>query len=61
VFGVEVTPKGSTQTRTFRVAADYPDSIVSITPTSSRFDIGGLMQSKDGASDVLLCAPASTK
>lgn len=55
VFGVKVTPKGSTQSRTYRVVADYPDSIVSITPNSARFDVVPSTESSDSVSDTLLC------
>ena len=55
VFGVKVVQKGSAEPRIFRVVADYPDSIVSIVPTSARLDVTPALTDLKAPSGVLLC------
>lgn len=60
VFGVRVTPNGATDSMTFRVVANYPDSVVSIVPTSARLDLTQMLldSAHHGSANTLLCQPA---
>ena len=62
VFGVQVNVPGAAEPRTFRVIADYPDSIVALLPTYARFDITlqMLKEAQGVPANVLICEVART-